>query len=302
MIYTITLNPSLDYVVCVDSFMPGVLNRTNKEVIYPGGKGINVSLMLQNLGVKNTALGFIAGPTGDMLFSLIEDTDIYAEFVEVREGSTRINVKINSSSETEINARGPVIGNEDMNRLFDCLDKLKKGDYLVMSGNIPQGLPSDTYPRIMAMVADRNIKCILDTSGAMLLDSLPFHPFLIKPNARELEEIFSTSITTVNKAVYYAKELQKMGALNVLVSRGDKDVVLLTEDGQLLTSPVPRGKVINSVGAGDSMVAGFLAEYSKSKDFNKALIFSTIVGSATAFSPWIATKDDVDRVLKSCLE
>ena len=302
MIYTITLNPSLDYVVSVDSFMPGVLNRTNKEIIYPGGKGINVSLMLQNLGVKNTALGFIAGPTGDMLFSLIEDTDIYAEFVELKEGSTRINVKINSSSETEINARGPVIDNNDMNRLFDCLDKMKKGDYLVMSGNIPLGLPSDTYSRIMAMVADRNIKCILDTSGSMLVDALPFHPFLVKPNARELEEIFSASVTSVNKAVYYAKELQKMGALNVLVSRGEEDAVLLTEEGKVLTSPVPKGKVINSVGAGDSMLAGFLAEYTKSKDFNKALIFSTIVGSATAFSPWLATKDDIDRLLKSCLE
>lgn len=282
-------------------FRPGLLNRTNEEIIYPGGKGINVSLMLYNLGVKNTALGFIAGATGEMLFNLIDDTGISAEFVEVSDGNTRINVKLESEadgSETEINAKGPVITSDDMNRLFDCMDKLKKGDILVMSGNLPQGLPSDTYCTIMAMVADRNIKCVLDASGKLLTDALPFHPFLIKPNDKELEEIFGIKVQTIDEAVACGMELKKRGALNVMISRGSYETVLITENGEVFISPVPSGNVVNTVGSGDSMIAGFLAEYGRSHDMNKALTFSTICGSATAFSPWIATREEIEELLK----
>ena len=258
MIYTVTFNPSLDYIVSVDNFKMGIVNRTTKELMYPGGKGINVSMVLSNLGIKNTAFGFSAGFTGEEIIRKVREKGIEAEFISVKEGNSRINVKLRSNEETEINGKGPKITEENIEELYAKLDSLKEGDILVLAGSIPDVMPKSIYMDIMEHLQEKNLMVVVDATKELLLNVLSFHPFLIKPNNHELGEIFGVEISTKDQVVEYAKKLQEKGAKNVLVSMAGEGAVLVTEDGMEYRAEAPKGKVINSVGAGDSMVAGFL--------------------------------------------
>lgn len=293
MIYTLTFNPSLDYIVTVSDFTCGIVNRTTEEIIFPGGKGINVSMVLKNLGFESTALGYYAGFTGDKLKSLLEEKGVKADFLPVKEGMTRINVKIRSKQESEINAQGPAISKEDVQKLYEKLDNLADGDILVMAGSIPDVMPGTMYMDIMKYLQGKNLKIIVDATKELLLNVLPYHPFIIKPNNHELGEIFHVKITEKSDVIYYAKQLQEKGARNVLVSMAGEGAVLVAEDGTVHTSEAPKGNVINSVGAGDSMVAGFLAGYLESGNYEKAFKMGVYTGSASAFSNELATKDKV---------
>lgn len=293
MIYTLTFNPSLDYIVTVSDFTCGIVNRTTEEIIFPGGKGINVSMVLKNLGFESTALGYYAGFTGDKLKSLLEEKGVKADFLPVKEGMTRINVKIRSKQESEINAQGPAISKEDVQKLYEKLDNLADGDILVMAGSIPDVMPETMYMDIMKYLQEKNLKIIVDATKELLLNVLPYHPFLIKPNNHELGEIFHVKITEKSDVIYYAKQLQEKGARNVLVSMAGEGAILVAEDGTVYTSEAPKGNVINSVGAGDSMVAGFLAGYLESGNYEKAFKMGVYTGSASAFSNELATKDKV---------
>lgn len=293
MIYTLTFNPSLDYIVTVSDFTCGIVNRTTEEIIFPGGKGINVSMVLKNLGFESTALGYYAGFTGDKLKSLLEEKGVKADFLPVKEGMTRINVKIRSKQESEINAQGPAISKEDVQKLYEKLDNLADGDILVMAGSIPDVMPGTMYMDIMKYLQGKNLKIIVDATKELLLNVLPYHPFLIKPNNHELGEIFHVKITEKSDVIYYAKQLQEKGARNVLVSMAGEGAILVAEDGTVYTSEAPKGNVINSVGAGDSMVAGFLAGYLESGNYEKAFKMGVYTGSASAFSNELATKDKV---------
>ena len=261
MIYTLTFNPSLDYIVTVPKFTCGVVNRTTEEIIFPGGKGINVSMVLKNLGFENTALGFYAGFTGMELKRLVADKGIHAEFIPVDKGMTRINVKLRSEQESEINGQGPAIAASDIDKLYEKLDALEDGDILVMAGSIPDVMPQTMYMDIMKRLQGRNLKIVVDATRDLLVNVLPFHPFLIKPNNHELGEIFGVEIRGKEDVVTYAKKLQERGARNVLISMAGDGAVLVAEDGSVYQAEAPKGKLINSVGAGDSMVAGFLAGY-----------------------------------------
>ena len=299
MIYTLTFNPSLDYIVMVSDFACGIVNRTTEEIIFPGGKGINVSIVLENLGFESTALGFYAGFTGDKLRNLLEEKGIKTDFLPVKEGMTRINVKIRSEQESEINAQGPAISKEDVQRLYEKLDRLTDGDILVMAGSIPDVMPGTMYMDIMKYLQNKNLKIVVDATKDLLVNVLPYHPFLIKPNNHELGEIFHVEITDKSDVIHYAKKLQEKGARNVLVSMAGEGAVLVAEDGTVYKSEAPKGTVINSVGAGDSMVAGFLAGYLKSGNYEKAFKMGVYTGSASAFSNELATKDQVTALWKA---
>lgn len=296
MIYTLTFNPSLDYIVTVSDFTCGIVNRTTEEIIFPGGKGINVSMVLKNLGYESTALGYYAGFTGDKLKSLLEKKGIKTDFIPVKEGMTRINVKIRSTQESEINAQGPAISKEDVQKLYDKLDDLKDGDILVMAGSIPDVMPGTMYMDIMKHLQEKKLKIVVDATKNLLVNVLPYHPFLIKPNNYELGEIFGVKITEKSDVIHYAKQLQEKGAKNVLVSMAGEGAVLVAEDGTVYQSEAPKGTVINSVGAGDSMVAGFLAGYLESGSYEKAFKMGVYTGSASAFSKELATKDEVEAL------
>lgn len=298
MIYTLTFNPSLDYIVTVPQFTCGVVNRTSRELIYPGGKGINVSMVLKNLGYDSTALGFLAGFTGDKLKSLLEDKGIRADFIAVKEGMTRINVKLRSEQETEINGQGPAIGADDIGRLYGQLDALKDGDILVMAGSIPDVMPQTIYMDIMRHLQAKNLKIVVDATKDLLVNVLQYHPFLIKPNNHELGEIFRVRITEKEEVIRHAQKLQEMGARNVLVSMAGDGAVLVAEDKTVYQADAPKGKVINSVGAGDSMVAGFLAGFLEQEDYRKAFVMGVCTGSASAFSEELAVKEDVMRLME----
>ena len=280
MIYTLTFNPSLDYIVTVPKFTCGMVNRTTEEIIFPGGKGINVSMVLKNLGFENTALGFYAGFTGMELKRLVADKGIHAEFIPVDKGMTRINVKLRSEQESEINGQGPAIAASDIDKLYEKLDALKDGDILVMAGSIPDVMPQTMYMDIMKHLQGRNLKIVVDATRDLLVNVLPFHPFLIKPNNHELGEIFGVEICEKEDVVTYAKKLQERGARNVLIS--------MAGDGTLK----------NSVGAGDSMVAGFLAGYLEHGTYDKAFQMGVCTGSASAFSEELATKAEVLDLLE----
>lgn len=297
MIYTLTFNPSLDYIVTVPSFTCGVVNRTSEEVIFPGGKGINVSMVLKNLGFESTALGFLAGFTGVELQRLIEKRGICAELIPVEQGMSRINVKIRSRQETEINGQGPVIAETDIRKLYDKLDQLQDGDILVMAGSIPSVMPQTIYMDIMKYLQKKNLKIVVDATKDLLINVLEYHPFLIKPNNHELGEIFRVTIHQKADIIVYAKKLQEMGARNVLVSMAGDGAVLVTEEGAVYQAEAPAGKVVNSVGAGDSMVAGFLAGYLESGSYEKAFQIGLCTGSASAFSEELATKEEVLALL-----
>ena len=299
MIYTVTFNPSLDYIVTVPQFVCGRVNRTTEEKIFPGGKGINVSMVLKNLGLENTALGFYAGFTGEELKRLVEEKGICADFIPVREGMTRINVKLRSEQESEINGQGPAIAAEDIDALYAKLERLKEGDILVMAGSIPDVMPQTIYMDIMKRLAGKNLKIVVDATRDLLVNVLPYHPFLIKPNNHELGEIFGVTIEDKAKVVAYARKLQEKGARNVLVSMAGEGAVLVADDGSVFQAKAPKGRVVNSVGAGDSMVAGFLTGYLKEGNYEKAFQMGVCTGSASAFSEELATRAEVMELLKA---
>lgn len=298
MIYTVTFNPSLDYVIQVDKLVPGEINRTTHEAVYPGGKGNNVSVILSNLGHSSKALGFTAGFTGEALENMLKEFGCDTAFIRLPEGSTRINVKINAGEETEINGQGPVITEEAQQALFEQLDALKKEDILVLAGSIPNTLPSDIYERILEHLQGRGIHFVVDATKELLMKVLKYHPFLIKPNNHELGEMFGVTLKTRGEIVTYAKKLQEMGAENVLVSMAGDGAILLTEDGLIYKAKPPKGKVLNSVGAGDSMVAGFLTGYLNTGEYEKAFRLGVVTGSATAFQYWLATKEDIVALME----
>ena len=297
MINTITLNPSLDYVVKVDSFKADALNRINSEQIYAGGKGINVSIVLKNLGVDNTALGYVAGFTGDEILRQIKDHNVDCDFVKLESGMSRINVKLKSDGETEINGAGPDISEKDLESLYEKINKLGKGDFLILSGSIPKSVPDDIYERIMKSLLDKEVEFIVDATKDLLLKVLKYRPFLIKPNHHELAEMFNVELKNDEDIIAYGKKLQEMGAKNVLISMAGDGAILLPENGEPIKREVPKGILKNSVGAGDSMVAGFLCGYLKNKDLDEAFKMGIATGSASAFSEELATKEEVENLL-----
>ena len=299
MIYTVTFNPAIDYAIGVENLEPGMTNRSTFEQLLPGGKGLNVSTILNNLDIDNIALGFIAGFTGAEIKRSFEAMGGKSDFIELQEGISRINVKIKSVSETEINAAGPVIDSEAMSRLMERLNALKDGDILILAGSIPASLPDSLYSDIMKMLSDRKIMIAVDATKDLLLNVLPYKPFLVKPNNHELGEIFGVTLKTREEVVPYAKKLQEKGAVNVLVSMAGEGAVLIAETGQVLLSEAPGGKVKNSVGAGDSMVAGFIAGWCEKHDYAHAFKMGLASGSASAFSELLATKPEIEQVYDS---
>ena len=298
MIYTVTFNPSLDYIVTVKDFKTGVVNRTTEEIIFPGGKGINVSMVLKNLGYESTALGFMAGFTGEAICNLLDKKGITTDFITVEKGVSRINVKLRSNEESEINGQGPEILDTDIQKLYSKLDTLGDGDTLVLAGSIPDVMPQSIYMDIMKHLEGKNIRIVVDATKDLLVNVLAYKPFLIKPNNHELGEIFGVEINDKDDVVMYAKKLQEKGARNVLVSMAGDGAVLVTEDGQEFRAEAPKGKVVNSVGAGDSMVAGFIAGYLSTKEYIEAFKLGVCTGSASAFSEELATKAEVEELLK----
>lgn len=297
MIYTVTFNPALDYVVRMDAFRAGEVNRTAEEELQLGGKGINVSTVLRNLGVENVALGFLAGFTGRALEEGLQKNGIRTDFIWLKDGLTRINVKIKAGTETEINGRGPDISEEALEEMFRKLDQLKEGDILVVSGSIPATLPSDIYERILARLEGRGILTVVDATRDLLCKVLPYRPFLIKPNNLELGEIFDRELKSDQEILDCAAQLQERGARNVLVSMAGDGSLLLDETGASHRLGVPKGKVRNSVGAGDSMVAGFLAGWLEKGDYAYAHRLGAAAGSATAFSIGLATGEEVRALM-----
>lgn len=297
MIYTVTFNPAIDYVVHTDKMQVGSVNRSESEEIYFGGKGINVSLVLSELDIKSRALGFIAGFTGTAIEAGVQKQGIETDFVRLNGGFSRINVKIKSDAETELNGQGPEISDEHINMLYGKLDSIKDGDTLVLAGSIPNTLPSDIYERILARLSDKNIKIVVDATKELLLRVLKYKPFLIKPNNHELGEMFGVTLTSKDEVIEYAKKLKARGAVNVLVSMAGDGAVLIDEYEKVHICGVCKGTVKNSVGAGDSMVAGFIAG-SETGDYEYALRLGTASGGATAFSEGLAKKDDIYKLIK----
>jgi 1-phosphofructokinase len=293
MIYTVTFNPSLDYVVSVEDFKLGLTNRTSSEQLLPGGKGINVSTVLGNLGIESTALGFAAGFTGEELIKKLKEMGVKNGLIWLEEGFTRINVKLKSIDGTEINGQGPAISAENVQKLMDQLRELKEGDVLFLSGSIPNSMPDDAYQKIMEMLDGKGVMISVDATRDLLLKVLPYHPFLIKPNNHELGEIFGVELATRESVVPYAKKLQEQGAQNVLVSMAGEGAVLVAADGTVYDAPAPKGTLINGVGAGDSMVAGFMAGWMEKQSYKHAFHMGIAAGSASAFSENLATKDEI---------
>jgi 1-phosphofructokinase len=298
MVYTVTFNPSLDYIVDVTDFKEGMTNRTTKELIFPGGKGINVSIVLRNLGIESIALGFAAGFTGEEIKRLMAEYGVKNEFITCENGISRINLKIRTIDGTEINGMGPNISKEDIDKLYRKLDKLQDGDTLILAGSIPTSMPETMYMDILEHVADKKLDIVVDATKDLLLNVLKYHPFLIKPNNHELGEIFGVELTSTEEIVTYAKKLQDMGARNVLVSMAGDGALLLDENGEIYQSQTPKGKLINAVGAGDSMVAGFVAGYKKTASYEDAFYMGLCTGSASAFSENLATATEVEALLK----
>lgn len=300
MIYTVTFNPSLDYVVQVDDFAVGEINRTRTESIYPGGKGINVSLVLQNLGLPSVALGFTAGFSGAEIERLLQEAGCRCDFIAVKEGYSRINTKIISGAETALNGQGPQLSEAELAALFNKLRRLTQDDVLVLAGSIPASLPDNIYKQILELLQPVGTRVVVDATGDLLLKVLKYRPFLIKPNHEELGEFFGRGpLLTEEEILAAAQKLQQQGARNVLVSRGANGALLLDENGKLHKQASPKGTLVNSVGAGDSMVAGFLAGYLQTQDYDAALRLGVAAGSASAFKAWLATREDVEKILAS---
>ena len=298
MIYTITLNPSIDYIVRLDKLVTGITNRTSSEEYYYGGKGINVSLVLAELGLDSTAFGFVAGFTGKAIENGIRNDHIITDFIKLKEGISRINIKIKAGEETEINGQGPHITEQELERLLQKIDRLSNGDTLVLAGSIPNTMPDDVYERMMERIRFKSVRIVVDATKKLLVNSLKYKPFLIKPNRQELSEIFDVEVKTEDDIERYAKELQKLGARNVLISLGGEGALLIDENGKKYKAGVMKEKVLNTVGSGDSMVAGFVAGYEKSGDYAYALKLGSVCGNATAFLPGLATKEKIEDLLE----
>lgn len=302
MIYTVTFNPSLDYIVSVPDFQTGLTNRTESELLLPGGKGINVSTVLRNLGIENTALGFVAGFTGDEVVRRLEALGVRNGFIRIEEGFTRINLKLKSIDGTEINGQGPQIGRDKAELLMRQLETLGKGDVLFLSGSIPASMPDDTYRNIMDRLDGRGVQIVVDATQSLLLNVLEYRPFLIKPNNHELGEIFGVSLKTRKDVIPYGRKLQEAGAQNVLVSLAGEGAVLIAADGNVYAAPAPKGRLVNAVGAGDSMVAGFMAGWLEKQDYRHAFYMGVAAGSASAFSENLATREEIEAVYRQIWE
>ena len=298
MIYTVTFNPAIDYIMHLDKLELGETNRSTGEYMNWGGKGINVSVVLRNLDIDSKALGFVAGFTGEAIEKGAQSLGVDTDFIHLKEGMSRINVKLKGGAETEINGQGPHISEEEIEAMYRKLDQLKDGDTIIFAGAIPKTLPEDIYEKMMASMMDRKIEFVVDATKDLLKNVLKYHPFLIKPNNHELGEMFGVELHTDEEIVTYAKKLQELGARNVLISMAGDGAILVAENGEVDKIGVPKGKVVNSVGAGDSMVAGFVASYSTHHDYKEALKFGTATGSASAFSEGLATKEKVEELLK----
>lgn len=293
MIYTVTFNPSLDYIVSVNDFQLGLTNKTDSELILPGGKGINVSTILMNLGIDSTAFGFAAGFTGEEIIREVEAMGIRSDFIKIDSGISRINLKLKNIDGTEINGSGPEISEEKIEELLRKLDILGEGDILVLAGSIPASMPADMYSTIMERLQHKNVTFIVDATKDLLINVLKYKPFLIKPNNHELGELFDVKLTTREEVIPYGKKLQKQGARNVLISMAGEGAVLVAEDGSVYEAPAPKGTLVNAVGAGDSMVAGFTAGWIEKKDYRHAFYMGVSAGSASAFSEYLATKEEI---------
>lgn len=296
MIYTVTLNPSIDYVVRLSNLTAGITNRTDSEEYYFGGKGINVSCVLAELDIDSTALGFTAGFTGEAIENGIRNNRITTDFIRLREGISRINIKIKAGEETEINGQGPHISDDELNSLFEKLDHIHNGDTLILAGSVPNTLPDDVYERMLERLKDKDIRIVVDATKKLLVNSLKYKPFLIKPNRQEISEIFDVPVETEEDTEKYAKKLMEMGAQNVLISLGGDGAMLIDEFGNKHKMGVVKEKVINTVGSGDSMVAGFVAGYEKEKSYPYALKLGSACGNATAFLPGLATKEKINDI------
>ena len=299
MIYTVTFNPSLDYIVSIDDFQLGKTNRTTKERMLPGGKGLNVSTVLQNLGIENTALGFTAGFVGEELKRLAKETGYRCDFIDVKNGASRINVKLTDFDGTEINGMGPVIDEEALAIFSEKMKAVKAGDTVVLAGSIPASMPKSIYSDILKASVGKGIRFVVDATGELLKNVLTYEPFLIKPNNHELGELFGVTLKTKEEVVPYAKELQKMGAVNVLVSMAGEGAVLVDEKGEVHLLDAPKGNLVNAVGAGDSMVAGFLAGWEERNDYAHAFRMAVSAGSASAFSELLATKEEIKNLYET---
>lgn len=299
MIYTVTFNPSLDYIVSVEDFQLGKTNRTRAEQMLPGGKGINVSTVLQNLGIENVALGFAAGFTGEELLRKMKAIGFHCDFITLEEGCSRINIKMKDFDGTEINGKGPVISQEAVAQLMAKLDRLGEGDTLILAGSIPTSMPDSIYRDILAALSGRGIQFVVDATKDLLLNVLKYRPFLIKPNNHELGEIFGVTLTTREDVIPYAKKLQEKGARNVLVSMAGQGAVLAAENGEVHMQPAPKGVLVNAVGAGDYMVAGFVAGWTQKQDYLHAFRMGISAGSASAFSDLLATREEIEQVYQS---
>ena len=298
MVYTVTFNPAIDYVVHTGEMKLGATNRSEREEMYFGGKGINVSIVLRELGIDSKAFGFTAGFTGEAIEKGLADVGIDTDFVRLEKGNSRINVKIKASEETELNGQGPDIDDKAISALFEKLDKLSDGDTLVLAGSIPSSLPSDIYERILERLSGRNIRAVVDATKDLMLNVLKYKPFLIKPNNHELGEMFGVTLNSDEEIETYARKLQEMGAVNVLVSMAGDGAILIDEYGKMHRCGVCKGVVKNSVGAGDSMVAGFTAGVLNG-DYEYALKLGTAAGGATAFSDGLATKEEITELVKT---
>ena len=298
MIYTLTLNPSIDYVVRISSLIYGITNRTDSEEYYFGGKGINVSNVLKELDIDSTAYGFIAGFTGEAIEKETKSDRVTTDFIRLKEGNSRINIKIKAAEETEINTQGPHIHEEDLELLMQKVDNIGDGDTIVIAGSIPKTMPDDIYERILKRLDGKDVRIVVDATKKLLVNSLKYKPFLIKPNRQELSELFDVEINSEDDIVKYAKELQKMGAVNVLISLGGEGAMLIDEFGNRHKAGVIKEKVINTVGSGDSMVAGFIAGYEKEHDYAYALKLGSVCGNATAFLSGLATKEKINELLE----
>ena len=296
MIYTVTFNPSLDYIVTINDFKIGKTNRTTSEQMLAGGKGINVSTVLTNLEIENVALGFVAGFTGREIERMAKESGIICNFITLEEGCSRINVKMKDFDGTEVNGMGPVIDEAAVEQLKKQLRRLTQGDTLVLAGSIPSCMSDSIYRDIMSELKDKGIHFVVDATKDLLLNVLEFHPFLIKPNNHELGEIFGVELTTRESVVPYAKKLQEMGARNVLVSMAGEGAVLLDEEQNVYALPAPKGTLVNAVGAGDSMVAGFIAGWTEKQDSYHAFKMGVSAGSASAFSEILATKEEIEHL------
>ena len=297
MIYTVTFNPSLDYIVSVKDFRPGMTNRTSSELMLAGGKGINVSIVLGNLGIKSTALGFIAGFTGDEIVRRLHNGGINSEFIKINDGISRINIKLKSIDGTEINGQGPHIDSSHIEQLMNRLRRLESGDVLVLAGSIPAGISDNIYKDIMDMLKDKGVQIVVDATSRLLTNVLEYNPFFIKPNQHELGDIFNVTLNTQEEVIPYALELKKMGAVNVCVSMGGKGAILVADDGNVYKAKAPDGILKNSVGAGDSLVAGFLSGCIEKKDYEYAFRKGVATGSASAFSERLATNGEVNDLI-----